>query len=228
MSVFILTDGKSYKILPAAKDYKRIGEGDTGLNTGGMGAVSPVPFANKEFIEKVKKHIINPTLSGLKKERIEYVGFIFLGLINVNEDPYVIEYNVRLGDPESQVVIPRIDSDLLELLLSIESSEKFKNHSIDISQLNASTIIMSAGGYPETYNIGDKIHGIKKVENSIVFHAGTLKKEDDSIITNGGRVLAITSLNESLKKSIELSYNNIKKIDFPGCYYRKDIGEDLF
>ena len=228
LSVFILTDGQSYKILPVAKDYKRIGEGETGLNTGGMGAVSPVPFANKKFIEKVKKYIIDPTLSGLKKEGIKYVGFIFFGLINVSKDPYVIEYNVRLGDPESQVVIPRIDSDLLELLLSIESPEEFKNHSIEISPLNASTIIMSAGGYPEAYNTGDKIHGIKKVENSIVFHAGTLKKEDDSLITNGGRVLAMTSLDNSMQKSISISYNNVKKIDFHGCYYRKDIGKDLF
>ncbi|MBJ04931.1 MAG: phosphoribosylamine--glycine ligase [Flavobacteriales bacterium] len=227
LSVFILTDGHSYKILPVAKDYKRIGNGDTGLNTGGMGAVSPVTFANNFFLKKVEKKIIYPTLEGLKKENIEYKGFIFFGLISVDGDPFVIEYNARLGDPETQVIMPRINSDLLKLLYSMKSKSEFKQQTIDISKLRASTIILSSGGYPEKYEKGYIINGIDLINDSIVFHAGSKITKDGQIVTNGGRVLAITSLNDKHEEAIKIGYKNVKKIKFKDCYYRQDIGKDL-
>lgn len=227
LSVFLLTNGVDYKILPIAKDYKRVGEGDTGLNTGGMGSVSPVPFAKKEFIQKIEKLIIKPTMEGLKKENIKYYGFIFLGLINVSGEPKVIEYNVRLGDPETQVVLPRIKSDLLDLLSVIESKNEFKLKSLKISDKCCSTIILTSKGYPEKYLTGHTISGINKFNGeSYIFHAGT-KKEKNKVITNGGRVLAISSLGKTIGKSLENSYKTVNQIEFDGMYFRKDIGLDL-
>jgi len=227
LSVFVLTNGKDYKILPVAKDYKRIGEGNVGLNTGGMGSVSPVPFATKGFMKKIENLIIKPTINGLKEEKITYFGFVFFGLINVNGDPKVIEYNVRLGDPETQVVLPRIKSDLIDLFLSIEKEEDFKLESLEITNKHCSTVILTSKGYPEKYNIGYSISGIEKANNKdLIFHAGT-KVENNQILTNGGRVIAITSLEENLGKALEKSYQKIKEINFEGMYYRKDIGLDL-
>tara|TARA_B100000427_G_scaffold253034_1_gene216415 strand:- start:191 stop:1132 length:942 start_codon:yes stop_codon:yes gene_type:complete len=226
LSVFILTDGHSYKMLPSAKDYKRIGENDTGLNTGGMGAVSPVPFLQREINEKIKKKIIEPTLNGLKKEKIEYVGFIFFGLIIVDKEPFVIEYNVRMGDPETQVVLPRIKSDFLDVLLNISSKEFFSKSELIISEESATTVIMSSGGYPEKYKSGKPVRGLEKIQDSLVFHAG-LKFENGEHITNGGRVLAVTSCSKTIEKAIKKSYENIKKIQFENCYFRKDIGKDV-
>lgn len=226
LSMFILTDGENYKIFPAAKDYKRIGEGDTGLNTGGMGAISPVPFLDKVLRKKIENTIIIPTIRGLKKERIEYQGFIFFGLINVQNKPYVIEYNTRLGDPETQVIMPRIKSDLLKLLISIDNVSKFKKQDIIITKQIAATIILTSGGYPETYEKGHIIKGLQKVSESIVFHAG-VKINESEHITNGGRVLAITSMDNSLDLAINKSYKNIRKIKFQDMYFRKDIGQDV-
>jgi|TARA_B100002052_G_C15883261_1_gene600383 phosphoribosylamine--glycine ligase len=226
MSVFILTNGNSYKILPVAKDYKRIGENDTGLNTGGMGAVSPVPFMNQELLKKVETKIIQPTIKGLKKENISYIGFIFFGLINVEGEPYVIEYNVRLGDPETQVILPRIESDLLELFINIEKNSIFKNIPIKISELNAATIILSSGGYPEKYSKGHIVTGCDDVTESILFHAG-LKAENNKHLTNGGRVLAVTSLHKKAKIAIQKCYSSIEKIHFKNVYFRRDIGKDI-
>ena len=225
LSVFVLTDGNNYKILPSAKDYKRIGEGDTGLNTGGMGAFSPVPFADKFFIERVEDRIIKPTIKGLQEEEIEYKGFIFIGLMNVNGDPNVIEYNVRMGDPETEVVIPRIKSDLLNLLKGI-SNGTFGEQDFYVDEDVATTVMLVSGGYPESYEKGKVISGLEKVENSILFHAGT-RKEDDKILTNGGRVMTITSFGRNIEEALSKSFANAEKVTFDGKYYRKDIGFDL-
>jgi len=224
LSVFVLTDGNSYKILPSAKDYKRIGEGDTGLNTGGMGAISPVPFADRFYIEKVEREIIIPTIEGLKKDNITYKGFIFFGLINVKGQPKVIEYNVRMGDPETEVVIPRIKSDLLHLFKGIDDGT-FSEKDLDITEEVATTVMLVSGGYPEAYEKDKKISGIESVEDSIVFHAGT--KNDGSVKTNGGRVIALTSFGEDLENALTKSFESAEKISFEGKYYRKDIGFDL-
>lgn len=224
LSVFVLTDGESYKILPSAKDYKRIGEGDVGLNTGGMGAISPVPFADRFYIEKVEREIIRPTIEGLKKDNIIYKGFLFVGIINVQGQPKVIEYNVRMGDPETEVVIPRITSDLLDLLKGINDGT-FSEKDLEINPEFASTVMLVSGGYPEAYKNGKKISGIELVENSLVFHAGT--KNNGCIRTNGGRVIALTSFGETIKMALENSFESAEKISFEGKYYRKDIGFDL-
>jgi len=224
-SVFVLTDGRSYKILPVAKDYKRIGDGDTGLNTGGMGAISPVPFADNDFMEKVRIQIVEPTVAGLRKEQIDYKGFIFLGLIRVEGEPKLIEYNVRMGDPETEVVIPLIQSDLLELFIGV-TTETLDKKTLVIDNRFATTVVMVSGGYPEAYEKGKKILGLDKVLDSIVFHAGT-KHLDDEIVTAGGRVLAVTSYGKTMEEALERSYKNIGKINYETCYFRKDIGFDL-
>ena len=225
LSVFVLTDGKNYKILPTAKDYKRIGEGDTGLNTGGMGAISPVPFADGILMKKIEERIVIPTISGLIKENIDYKGFVFIGLINVNDEPFVIEYNVRMGDPETEVVLPRIKSDLVDLFEATFHQELDKT-SIEIDKRAATTVMLVSGGYPEAYEKGKLILGIENVQDSIVFHAGTTIK-NNKIVTNGGRVLAITSMDLDYKKALEKSYQNIEKLNFDAMNYRKDIGYDL-
>lgn len=225
LSVFVLTDGNSYKILPAAKDYKRIGEGDTGLNTGGMGAISPVPFADDAFIKKVETQVIIPTINGLKKEGIPYKGFIFIGLMNDNGNPYVIEYNVRMGDPETEVVIPRIKSDLLDLFLGVAKGN-LNEKTIELDTRIATTVMMVAGGYPEEYKRGDVITGVDEVKESIVFHAGTTIK-DQQLVTNGGRVIAVTSYGNSMDEALQYSFANAERIQYANKYYRKDIGKDL-
>ena len=225
LSVFVLTDGKNYKTLPTAKDYKRIGEGDTGLNTGGMGAISPVPFADQELLNKVEERIIKPTINGLKKEQIDYKGFVFIGLIVVENEPYVIEYNVRMGDPETEVVLPRLKNDLVELL-EATSNQQLDKINLQIDERAAATVMIVSGGYPEAYEKGKPITGIEKVQDSIVFHAGTKLKEGN-FVTNGGRVLAITSLEKDYKKALKKSYQNIEKLYFDTMNYRKDIGFDL-
>lgn len=225
LSCFVITDGKNYKILPTAKDYKRIGEGDTGLNTGGMGAVSPVPFANAEFMQKIEERIVKPTIQGLINEQIEYKGFIFIGLIKVGDEPYVIEYNVRMGDPETEVVIPRIKSDLVEIFSAV-ASQNLDNINLEVNPQSATTIVLVSGGYPEDYEKGKIISGIENIEDSLVFHAGTTL-DNDKIVSNGGRVLAITSLAETFQEALKISYKNIDKISFDKMYYRKDIGFDL-
>lgn len=225
VSVFVLTDGKNYVLLPEAKDYKRIGEGDTGKNTGGMGSISPVPFANAAFMKRVEDRIIKPTIQGLQKEDIRYQGFIFLGLMNVDGDPYVIEYNCRMGDPESEAVIPRIKSDFLELLMAVKD-QKLDKHNLQFDERTAASVFLVSGGYPDAYEKGKKISGLENVEGSIVFHAGT-NLVDDHVITNGGRVLAITSLAENLEQALELSYQNAEKVDFEKKHFRKDLGQDL-
>ena len=224
-SVFVLSDGESYKILPIAKDYKRIGEGDTGLNTGGMGAISPVPFADDVYMNKVKERIIEPTVKGLIKENIDYKGFIFIGLISVNNEPYLIEYNVRLGDPESEVVIPRIKSDLVDLLEGVANG-KLHEKDIDIDKTCAATVMLVSGGYPEAYEKNKKIEGLGEIKDTLVFHAGTINKEG-SIYSAGGRVLAITSLGETKKEALEKSFEVAESITFDKKYYRKDIGFDI-
>ncbi len=225
LSVFVLTDGISYKILPSAKDYKRIGEGDSGLNTGGMGAVSPVPFADRFFIEKVEREIIIPTIKGLVEEDIDYKGFIFIGLMVENGNPKVIEYNVRMGDPETEVVIPRVKSDLLNLFRGIGNGS-FSEVDFNISEEVATTVMLVSGGYPGSYEKGKKMTGFNEVEDSVIFHAGT-KNSNDRILTNGGRVLAITSFGNNIDEALNKSFTNAEKINFEGKYYRKDIGFDL-
>jgi phosphoribosylamine---glycine ligase len=224
-SVFVLTDGDSYKILPVAKDYKRIGEGDTGPNTGGMGAVSPPPFVDADLMKKVEDRIIKPTIAGLKKREIEYQGFIFLGLIKVGGDPFVIEYNCRMGDPETEVVLPRLKNDLVELLLAVRD-RRLDRISIEEDERAATTIILASGGYPGSYAKGKAITGLEKVEGSIVFHAGT-KATNGQVVTNGGRVLAVTSFGETFREALALSNKNAEAIKFDGKYFRKDIGFDL-
>ena len=225
LSCFVLTDGKNYKTLPFAKDYKKIGEGDTGLNTGGMGAISPVPFLDNKFLEKIEERIIKPTIHGINKENMEYMGVVFIGLIKVGEDPYVIEYNVRMGDPETEVVFPRIKNDLLDLFNSMGSTE-FEDIKLQIDDRHAATIIMVSGGYPLDYEKNKIISGLTEETDSIIFHAGT-KKVDDNFLTNGGRVIAVTSLSENYKDAVKLSYDQIKKISFDQAYFRHDIGFDL-
>lgn len=225
-SVFVLSDGHGgYRILPVAKDYKRIGEGDTGLNTGGMGAVSPVPFANEEFMHKVEERIIKPTINGLIEDGIDYRGFIFLGLINVDGDPMVIEYNVRMGDPETEVVMPRIVSDLLPALVAAAKGS-LAEEKLDTDPRTAVTVMAVSGGYPEAYEKGKKISGIDDVRDSLLFHAGTTGKHGD-LVTSGGRVIAVTSYGDDIKSAAAKSFDNIRKIDFEGKYFRRDIGSDL-
>lgn len=226
LSVFVLTDGINYKILPSAKDYKRIGEGDTGLNTGGMGAISPVPFASEDLIKKVEERIIKPTIKGIQEEKMDYVGFVFLGLmVNDAGDPYMIEYNVRMGDPESEVVLPRIQSDMLELFQAA-AMQKLDTVEVKIDSKSAATIMLVSGGYPEAYEKGKLISGIETVEDSIVYHAGT-KLQDGKVVTNGGRVIAVTSLADTFQEAIKKSYQNVDKISFDRMNYRTDIGKDL-
>lgn len=226
LSVFVLTDGESYKILPEAKDYKRIGEQDTGLNTGGMGAVTPVPFANAEFLQRVEDRVVKPTVNGLKSEGIDYKGFIFIGLMNVNGDPYVIEYNVRMGDPETQVVLPKIKSDLVDLL---EATAKVNLANTDYTTHPEAftTVVMVSGGYPGSYPKGQVISGIDAVDGATVFHAGTKQGDQNEVRTNGGRVLAITGKGESVEKALENAYNGVSKISWQDEYHRRDIGQDI-
>lgn len=225
LSCFVLTDGKNYKMLPTAKDYKRIGEGDTGLNTGGMGAVSPVPFADSILLEKIEKRIVKPTIDGLQKDGILYKGFVFIGLINVKGEPMVIEYNVRMGDPETEAVLPRLKSDLVELFLAV-AEEKLNEVSLEIDARSATTIVVVSGGYPEDFEKGKEISGIENVSESIVFHAGT-KIDNERVVSNGGRVLAVTSYGDTFQEAIKKSYQSIEKLHFDTMYCRKDIGFDL-
>ncbi len=227
LSVFVLTDGDSYVILPEAKDYKRIGEGDTGLNTGGMGAVSPVPFAQQDgFMDKVEERIVKPTIEGLKQENINYKGFIFLGLMNIDGNPYVIEYNVRMGDPEGEVVLPRVKSDFLSLLEATGKGTLGKEK-VEFEEKTAATVMLVSGGYPGSYEKGRPMKGFDKVEESILFHAGTKTNDKGEILTNGGRVIAITSFGKDMNEALEKSYKNAEKIDFEGKYFRGDIGFDF-
>jgi phosphoribosylamine--glycine ligase len=225
LSCFVLTDGKNYKLLPTAKDYKRIGEGDTGLNTGGMGAVSPVPFADAVLMEKIETRIVKPTITGLQKEGIEYKGFVFIGLINVKGEPMVIEYNVRMGDPETEVVIPRIQSDLVAVFQAV-AEQKLDEIALEIDPRSATTVMLVSGGYPEEYTKGMPISGLDAVTDSLVFHAGTAVK-DEQVVSNGGRVLAVTSYGNGFQEALKKSYQNIDKLHFDTMYYRKDIGFDL-
>jgi len=226
LSVFVLTDGKSYLILPSAKDYKRIGEKDTGLNTGGMGSVSPVSFANAHFMDKVDQQIIQPTIAGLKKENITYQGFIFIGLMNVEGNPYVIEYNVRMGDPETESVIPRIENDLIELFMHVGNQNLDKTN-IHISSKATASIMLVSKGYPEAYEKGKIITFPDTISDSIIFHAGTKLNDNHDVITNGGRVLAVTSYGNTLEEAIATSNKNAKLIDFENKYFRSDIGKDV-
>lgn len=225
LSCFVITDGDAYKVLPEAKDYKRIGEGDTGLNTGGMGAVSPVPFANPTFMDKVKNQVIIPTIKGLKSDGITYKGFIFFGLINVKNEPYVIEYNCRMGDPETEVVIPRLKSDILDLFEGV-ATNTLSERDVQFDERSASTVMMVSGGYPEAYEKGKQIYGLNSVTESIVFHAGTAA-DGPAVTTNGGRVLAATSFGKDLESALKKSYDSLAKIEFDKSYFRTDIGHDV-
>ncbi len=225
LSVFALTDGKHYVLLPEAKDYKRIGEGDTGLNTGGMGAVSPVPFADADFMRKVEEQVVAPTMKGIQAEGMRYTGFVFFGLINVNGNPFVIEYNCRMGDPETEVVMPRIAEDVLPLLVAAATGG-LEGKTLRFDERAAATVMLVAGGYPEEYVKGDVITGAGDTSGSIVFHAGT-KLHDGTLQTNGGRVIAVTSYGSTIHDALEMSYCNAEKIDWRGKYYRRDLGMDL-
>lgn len=227
LSVFVLTDGKGYKVLPTAKDYKRIGEGDTGLNTGGMGAISPVPFADNAFMDKIHQRVIKPTVEGLKTDELPYKGFIFIGLIKVGDDPYVIEYNVRLGDPETEVVVPRIQNDLLEVFRAV-ADQTLDSVNLQIDERTAATVVLVSGGYPEAYEKGKTITGLSSVDpgESLVFHAGTAL-EGDKVVTQGGRVMAITSYGDDFRDALRKSYRNIEKLHFDRMNFRSDIGFDL-
>jgi len=225
LSCFVLTDGKHYKLLPTAKDYKRIGEGDTGLNTGGMGAISPVPFADEVLLKKIEDRIVKPTVDGLLKDQLPYKGFIFIGLIMVDSEPIVIEYNVRMGDPETEAVLPRLKTDLVEIFQAIDK-QCLNEVDIEIDPQTAVTVMLVSGGYPEAYEKGKEITGLEKVENSIVFHAGANKK-DGKVVTSGGRVMAVTSFGADFKSALNTSYESIEQIKFNGMNYRKDIGFDL-
>ncbi|WP_298314718.1 phosphoribosylamine--glycine ligase [uncultured Aquimarina sp.] len=225
LSVFVLTDGKNYVTLPTAKDYKRIGEGDKGLNTGGMGAISPVPFADETFMNKIEEQIIKPTVEGLTKEKIDYKGFIFIGLIKVGNDPKVIEYNVRMGDPETEAVLPRVKTDLVSLFKHV-SDQTLDQVEIEIDPRSATTVMTVSGGYPEAYEKGKEITGIDEISDSIVFHAGT-KLNENKVVTNGGRVIAVTSFDNDFREALKKSYHNIEKLHFDKMYYRKDLGFDL-
>ena len=225
VSAFVLTDGVNYKILPEAKDYKRIGEGDTGPNTGGMGAVSPVPFAKGLFWKNVVEKVIEPTIKGLESENLDYVGFVFIGLMKIDNEPYVIEYNVRMGDPETEVVVPRIKSDLVELLIKCASGNLSQTE-LELDSRTACTVMMVSGGYPGSYEKGKEITGLDEVKESLAFHAGT-KWGDKELLTNGGRVIALTSFGEDIEEALKKSYNSIEKIQFEGANFRRDIGEDL-
>ena len=226
LSVFVLTDGLNYKVLPTAKDYKRIGEGDTGLNTGGMGAISPVPFADKSFMNKIEERIVKPTVEGLKTDNIPYKGFIFIGLIKVGNDPKVIEYNVRLGDPETEVIIPRIKNDLVEVFEAV-GNQTLDKIELVLDERTATTVMTVSGGYPGPYSKGKQIHGIEEISDSLVFHAGTDSDKDGNVVTNGGRVMAITSYGKDFKEALKISYKNVEKLSFEGMNYRKDLGFDL-
>lgn len=225
LSVFVLTDGKNYKILPTAKDYKRIGEGDTGLNTGGMGAISPVPFVDATLMKKIENRIVKPTIQGLAKDEIDYKGFVFIGLIKVGNDPMVIEYNVRMGDPETEVVLPRIKTDMIDLF-EATFEQNLDKISLDIDTQSAATVMVVSGGYPESYDKGYEINGLSAIRDSFVFHAGTIQNEGKTV-TNGGRVLAITSMDSDFREALKKSYQNIEKLSFDRMYYRTDIGFDL-
>jgi len=225
LSCFVLTDGKDYKILPTAKDYKRIGEGDTGLNTGGMGAVSPVPFATQEFLDKIENQVVKPTVEGLKKDKLPYVGFIFIGLIKVGDNPKVIEYNVRMGDPETEVVLPRLKTDLVDIFEAM-ANKTLSKVNIEIDERAATTVMLVSGGYPEAYEKGKEISGLENVTDSIAFHAGAIEK-DGKVVTSGGRVMAITSYGNTYNEAIKKSYQSIDKLHFDKMNYRKDIGFDL-
>ncbi len=226
LSVFVLTDGKHYKMLPEAKDYKRIGEGDTGLNTGGMGSISPVPFADKEFMKKVERDIVVPTVRGIHHDKLKYCGFIFIGLMNVNGKPYVIEYNVRMGDPETEVVFPRIKNDVV-LLLEQAWHQELNVATINVDPRTAASVMLVSEGYPEDYHKGHVISGTENITESILFHAGTKRNTQGELVTNGGRVLAVTSLANSLPEALLKSYQELRKINWNGMYYRRDIGQDL-
>ncbi len=225
ISVFAITDGKDYKILGSAKDYKRIGEGDTGLNTGGMGAVSPVPFADEAFNRKVEERIVRPTVEGLRKDGVDYRGFIFFGLMNDQGEPFVIEYNVRMGDPETEVVIPRLKTDILDLFEAAARGTLANCH-FELDERYCTTVMLVAGGYPGNYEKGNVIHGTSEVNSSMLFHAGT-KRKGDEVVTNGGRVMAVSSFGEKMEDALRRSYENVRKVSFKEMYYRRDIGQDL-
>lgn len=229
LSVFVSTDGKGYKILAEAKDYKRIGENDTGLNTGGMGAISPVPFADAAFMKKVEDRVVIPTVKGLERENIKYTGFLFIGLMNIDGNPFVIEYNVRMGDPETQAVLPRIKSDFVDLLYAM-GTKQLENYTLKLESFTTTTVVLVAGGYPEAYEKGHKIIGITNTEkerSALVFHAGTKISPEGDIVTNGGRVMAVTGMGTSLEQALENTYKNVKEIYWDDLYFRKDIGQDI-